>query len=332
MKAQLNIHYTTHSITHGNRRYAETVELDFKEPHEDDAPIALEWEYGATRWFEGEHYLRADKAFASDSPVSEQEVALSKFFNGDGAISYSNTNAYVDTRSLTSDRKFSERRHPQVVSDFRRLQALEKTQAFTRDCIVVDGTVWMRCGEPRLVFHPATRYGAAHLEIDTTHWSMDKDRSRFGRSVLRPTPEIAAYSARLDSVEHLHQTMAEWAIVPEPPEFTLHIPESIRRDDFPVMIREAAEGTVCEMRFGQLSDETSATAKQWIIVIENYLDDAADADIDPDQLADYLARFTNELPGVDRARKSYLTTVLKRWYDRPIGTDLAMNPSPSVLA
>lgn len=219
-----------------------------------------------------------------------------------------------------------------MAHDFRRLQALEKTEALVRDCIVVDGTVWLRCGEPRLVFHPATRYAAAYLEIDTTHRSMDTARYRFGRFVAPPTPKTAAYSTRIDTVEHLQQTMAQWAIVPEPPEFTLHIPESINRDEFPSMIREAAEGIVWEMRSGQLSDKTGETAKRWITVIENYLDDTDDEDIDTEQLADYLARVSAELTVVDRVRESLLVTVLKRWEDRPIGTDLAMNSTPPIQA
>lgn len=60
MKAELLIHYTAHSVVHGNRRFAETVTLEFQEPSDDEAPIAVEWEYGATRWFEGEHYRRME--------------------------------------------------------------------------------------------------------------------------------------------------------------------------------------------------------------------------------------------------------------------------------
>ncbi|MCZ7860947.1 hypothetical protein O9X98_05975 [Agrobacterium salinitolerans] len=328
MKAEFVIHYTAHSVAHGNRRFAETVTLDFREPFDDVAPIALEWEYGATRWFEGEHYRRMETPFKADMPIAEKEAALSKYFTVDGAIAHSSIRPYVDTGSLSSDRKFSERRHPDVTHDFGRLQALEKAEALVRDCIVVDGTVWLRCGEPRLVFHPATRYTAAHLEIDTTHRSMDTDRYRFGRFVARPIPKTAAYSTRIDTVENLQPIMAQWAIVPEPPEFTLHIPESINRNEFPAMIREAAEGIVCEMRSGQLSDKTGETAKRWITAIENYLDD--NEDIDPEQVADYMARVAAELPITDRARKDLLTTVLKRWEDRPIGTDLAMNPTPTV--
>ncbi|MCV9964805.1 hypothetical protein OIU34_23210 [Pararhizobium sp. BT-229] len=324
MNAELLIHYDIHAMPGGTRRYAETVALDIREPSEEEAPIAIEWDYGATRWFEGVHYRRVDKVFEEGLTAAERGAALSSYLNADGATSYSNTRSYADTKPLSSDRKFSERRHPDVANDFRRLKAIEKAEALARDCIVVDGAIWLRCGEPRLVYHPATRAFAASIQIETTDWTVGKGRYRFGKDVQRPSLEIAAYSTRLDSIDNLQQVMAQWAIIPDAPAFTLHIPESINRDEFPAMLREAVEGLVSAKQDGQLSRMSGDLVLHVIFDVGEYLDETADEEIDHEYLAATLERVRLLLPGADRKKKALLSTVVRRWEDRPIDVDLSV--------
>lgn len=325
MKAELIIHYSVHAMRHGTRRYAEAVTLDIREPSDEEAPIAVEWEFGVTRWFEGAHYRRTGNFFQDGLAAAERETALSSYLNGDAATSYSHTHAYVDTKGLSSDRKFSERRHPDVTNDFRRVNAIEKAEALARDCIVADGAIWMRCGEPRLVYHPASRAFAASIQIETTDWTNDKGRYRFGKDVQRPTLETAAYSTRLDTIENLRQVMAQWAIVPDAPTFTLHIPESIKRDEFPAMLREAVQGLVSAKQEGQMSRMCADLELNVIFEIGEYLDETEDEEIDHEYLAHTLERVRLLLPGVERTKKALLSTVVRRWEDRPIDVDLSVS-------
>lgn len=332
MIAEIDIHYDIHGGSRGIHRYREQVSLEIKEPTMIDAPVSVEWEYGTTRWFEGSHYRKIATVFARGMNLAEREAALSAYFNQDGAISHSETRAYVDTKRMSADRKFNERRHPDAANHFKRTRAIEKAEAMAVDCILVDGKIWMRCGEPRLVYRPATRHNAASLSVETTDWNEEKDRARFGKDVQYPSLEIAAYSARLDSPESLQSTMDRWALVPDYPVFTLHIPESIVRDEYRGMIKEAAYGLVFAWKFGELSklagDEIRTTAYD----LSQYLDKTDDEDIDHEHLAGLLVRAKDALPGVERKKRDLLDTVLRRWEDRPMGTDLAMRPQISAPA
>jgi hypothetical protein len=327
MRAELLIHYDIHGVSHGSHRYREHLAIDIREPTKLDAAIAVEWEYGATRWFEGAHYRDIATVLADGISLSDREKALSAHFNHDGAVSYSYTRAYVDTKGMSADRKYNERRHPDATRHFKRIRAIEKAEALAADSILVDRKIWMRCGEPRLVYRPATRHAAANLSVATTDWTEDKDRNRFGKDVEYPALDIAAYSARLDSPENLEPIMNRWAIVPEFPGFKLHIPESIVRDEYTAMIKEAAFGLVFAWKFGDLSHKASDGMRKIAHDLSEYLDETDDEDVDYDHLAVRLMSAIEALPGVERKKRDLLETIIRRWDDRPIGNDLAVRPS-----
>jgi hypothetical protein len=329
MRAELLIHYDIHGGSRGTHRYREQLALDIREPTKNDAPIAVEWEYGATRWFEGAHYREVATVFADGMSLADQEKSLSAHFNHDGAISYSHTRAYADTKTMSADRKYNERRHPDAAIHFKRVRAIEKAEALAADSILVDGKIWFRCGEPRLLYRPATRHTAASLSVDTTDWNEEKDRDRFGKDVEYPSLDVAAYSARLDSPENLEPIMNRWAIVPEFPHFKLYIPESILRDEHPAMIKEAAYGLVFAWKFGDLSHKASDDMRAIAYELSKYLDETDDDDVDNDHLAGRLMCAMQALPGVERKKRELLDTVLRRWEDRPIGNDLAFRPVAS---
>ncbi|MBY3433678.1 hypothetical protein HFN89_05895 [Rhizobium laguerreae] len=326
MRAQILIHYDIQGVWRGVHRYAEHMPIEIREPGENEAPISVEWEYGVTRWFDGAHYREIATVFSENMSRPEQELALSAHFNSDGAHSYSYTRAYTDTKSMSADRKYSERRHPDAAKHLKRLRAIEKTEALAADCILVGGKIWMRCGEPRLVYRPASRHHAASLTVDTTDWNAEKDRYRFGKDVEYPSLDIAAYSARLDAPENLQAVMERWAIVPDVPEFTLRMPETIIRDEFPDMIKEAAYGLVFAWKFGELSDKASDDMRRMAADLSEYLDETDDGDIDHEHLVRQLTHVMESLPGVERKKRDLLDIVIRRWDDRPIGSDLAMRP------
>jgi hypothetical protein len=321
MIADLTIHYDAQAMG-WNSRFAEVVRVNIMEITDTEAPVAVEWQYGKTRWFDGNHYKFIARVFDGEQDPNLRSSALSRYINGDGSRSYSYTRPYADTRILSSDRKFSPRRYPAVEDSVHRLNALEKAVAFSNDCILVGDDLLMRCGEPRLIYRPASRLLSAAIEIDVTEWTTDPNR--FGRDVRQPTLITAAYSARLDAADQILAIASGWALVPDAPIFVLHIPDSIIREDYSEMLKEAAIGVVADSKNGGFS---------WIEALEemNLLKDhVGREEFDLDYLSELLSGLGSKLSADERNRKHYIATVLRRWEDRPIGTDLAFDgPKPS---
>ncbi|MNW13358.1 hypothetical protein D3C71_2113000 [compost metagenome] len=69
-----------------------------------------------------------------------------------------------------------------------------------------------------------------------------------------------------------------------------------------------------------------------IFELGEYLDETEDEEIDDEYLAHTLERVRLLLPGVERAKKALLATVVRRWEDRPVDIDLSVNQAsrPSV--
>ena len=294
------------------------MSLDVREVESQDAPLALEWELGRTRWFEGSHYLFGDNLFDPGQHDDEKAAALLRYLNGEGAREHTDINAYLDTARMTSDRKFTVTKHPEFEDDDQRLLALRKAEAFGSDTILVDGGLWLRCGEPRLVYFPASRLLPAHVLILTTEFTTDRDR--YGKDIRPPSLFVAANSASVDSVDQIDQIASSYAIQPSMPSFTLHMPETVLRDDYASMIMEAAEALLMDWKQEKLPLVWRSRAADDLTYLDCLMKEAGSS---LDEVAQTMSRILGAY-SLQVDPRDHIARVIQRWEDRPIGIDLTL--------
>ena len=323
MKAEITIHYEPSNMAYRSRRFSEKVSLELREIASEDAPLAVEWEFGRTRWFDGNHYYATGQIPGFDDPSIRREVALSHHLSFCGRSQTDFIGAYIETLDRRSDRKFSETRHPALVDDWRRELALEKLSALSDDCIIVDGRCWIRCGEPRLVVLPETRFHPCHIAIDTRDHSLDG--MRFGRFANSPSLEFAAYACRLDDGEVARSICAQMdhhdvAL----PAFVLHEPGSIGIDDGVTAV-EAAAWALCKARNdGSISKTTAVATLEKIDTLDTMTDPNMGV-VDHDAVVDVMRELMAELPRLEKERSLQISLVVYRWDNRPI--DIGNRPT-----
>ncbi len=326
MLADITIHYRAKPEPRSaiKRRFSEKTPIDFREVTADEAPLAVEWESGKTRWFEGSHFRYENHVFDEGMRMDDKLNALVRFIEGEGAREHTPTNSYVDARSNSEDRKFSPKRYPDVVETSDRLEALHKAQALAADSILVDGHLWLRCAVPRLIYFPASNLMSAHVIIDTDAYTTDPLRR--GKYVRRPNLFIAANSADLDDMDSILDIASYYALPPSLPKFTLHLPDSINRTSDEEMLLAAATA-LNEANRNTIGSHWAKAAKESLETLSSYLRDPTG---DSEVLAEILQQAATDLSGSDRDIAEHLRRVLKRWEDRPIGEYLgATGHSPT---
>ena len=296
------------------RRFAESVQLDLREVAAEDAPLAVEWEHGKTRWFNGGHYRLDGLIFNEGMSPDGKAHELIRYIVGEAARDHTPIRSYIDSSSCSDDRKYSPTRYPDVTDSAERQEAIARVQAFVSNTILVGGGLWSRCAEPRLVYHPPSKLIHSHVLIDTNHYSTSTDGC--GNHVRRPSLFVAANSASLDDMDSIMEIAGAFAVPPTVPDFTLHLPDSISTPDPDEMLLAVAEGMLEER--GKMPSFAVKPAEAALGNLTAYVSGGGR---DGDELAAMLLSVSSQLEDCDRA--ALLRRSVRRWEDRSIGSDLS---------
>lgn len=288
MQLALDIHYKS-DFDGETSRFRERVELEFEEVSLEDAPIAVEWEDGCTRWYGGRHHI--------DFGVGIEML----------------TDNYIDLRKGSEDRKFAPKRYPLTAESQERAAALVAAASFARDCIVVGGRPWLACAEPSLWASPEG------VRIQYRHPSTKKGRFlRYNECGL--SPDIAAATFRADEIDDAIRQAPDAAETHEVP--VVHIPSSLNLDpmrDGLLVCASALVHLYSKVAFEEMNPFVAAhlaelRACTWNRKLE---------DIDFEELADRAARAVHSVRTHGRKRGlAWMDRAVERWNDRPMGTDL----------
>jgi hypothetical protein len=246
VKAKLKIHYY---VSVGQTRFAEPVEVDFRELTADEAPLAVESADATTRWFEGRHFRRYTlNTSVQGEPRGERRAEFIVAYLQDHDRPYARgymreglpdevqpvegtlLSGYYDTNPMSSDRKFSEKRYPEFIDDPRRLTEVEGARRFAADCILVDGQFWVACAEPKLV------WDERRVFVDTRHRKTvltNSEPNQFKQPNMNDVPlnyRLVHTTFGLLEADDLLSLASESRCVPDIPDFTLHLPASLTWD------------------------------------------------------------------------------------------------------
>ncbi|MCV9964802.1 hypothetical protein OIU34_23195 [Pararhizobium sp. BT-229] len=323
MKAKLRVHFNQgRSMI---ERWEEKVEVEFREPSEEDAPLAFESTDATTRWFEGRHY-RAYTLFASRDPefrnVTDAKAIVDFLENRpephaqgyttngypdpknpqDGYLA----NGYFEQREESKDRKFSEKRYPELIEEPNRVKQVGGAKAFANDCIIVDDKFWVACAEPKLVI------GERRIYVDTKHRLLGGGANNMNQT--NAGIGLIAASFRADEVEEL--AAAAGHVGHAAPEILLHAPDSIkwkRREENVVMAAKLL------LRAWSKKDivEVHPDIGQALVNVNRVLWNTPDDQLDIDALGDQLAAAVNVHIAQQIGMSSY-RKVCDDWFERPI--------------
>ncbi|MBY3158350.1 hypothetical protein HFO56_39310 [Rhizobium laguerreae] len=326
MKAHLRVHY----YKGGDRieRWEEKVEVEFREPTREDAPIAVESADATTRWFEGRHY-RAYTLFASrgldfrnvtDAQtivdfLEKQPDPHAQGYTTNGYPDARNpqdgylANGYFTTREESKDKKFSEKRYPELVDEPNRISEVEGAKRFANDCLIVDGKFWVACAEPKLVL------GEHRVYVDTKHrrfkedWHNNMNETTVGIGLV-------ATSYRIDEADELKAAALSKGVEIAIPDVAIHVPQAIRwsrRDDNVIM---AAKLLLQAWSAKDIKD-VHPDIGQALVNVNRVLWKTGDADLDIDALGDQLAAAVRTHTEHNYGVTAY-SKICDDWFERPI--------------
>lgn len=315
MKVDLEIQYPASTLFRDHTRYGEAVEIELREEDDEGAPIAVRWNRGETRWHDGRHYRRITDF--GDAFQSEGEGgALSTFFQNlktkHGACTY----PYLG-RQYSRTWRYSASRHPEATNAPERLHMIERARTFAKDCIVVHGELWMKCGEPRLVLMASSRDKSAVVTVQTGEWTIAS--SAIGIDIRTPSLEVAAHSFQICPTEEERLDILRLGAL-KLPSLSVPIPQSLLRDPFADMLREAAEALI-HYRSRQLYGIGDIVLEQIEVLRRHLFPKGGNAILDLDYLANVLALCRDNIQDEHSEKKEHLQTILCRWDDRPIICD-----------
>jgi hypothetical protein len=246
VKAKLKIHYY---VSDGQTRFQEPVEVDFREPTDDEAPLAIECADATTRWFEGRHFRRYTlNTSVQGEPHGERRAEVIVAYLQDHPRPYARgymreglpdevqpvegtlLSGYYETNPMSADRKFNEKRYPASVDDPKRLAAVDGARRFASDCIVVDGQFWVACAEPKLVLDQRRVF------VDTRHRSAiltKSEKNQFRDTNMNDVSlnhGLVYMTFGLLEADDLRSLASEWGMAAQVPDVTIHIPGSLSWD------------------------------------------------------------------------------------------------------
>lgn len=320
IKAKLEIQYIEHCFS-TDALFREYVEVTFEQADEIDAPIAVEWPDGATRWYQGNHYRYVTGIFEDDLPAHKQESAVQAYFTAlrGGTNRDACTFNYLGRHRKYEGRihyrwKFDARRHPTIVDSPERLRWADRARRFAADSLLVGGVLWLKCAPPRLLIK-TSKDGESHtVTVDTTIRSINH---KLLGDIKYPTLEMAARTFPITpSDEHeLQHGVADEVIV--------LLPDSLGDDLLEELIREASEALILLQANGRLYLVGEVVSRR-ISTLRNYLFGRPDGSVvDHEFLADVLAECRDNIQGNHKGIKAALTEILVRWENRPISLECA---------
>lgn len=218
-------------------RFAERVEIDLREVHPDDAPIALEWAGGleiiqrlsvqsenlyhahsvkeysdnVTRWFDGRHYAPYLCHFGK---TASEIVEVLEEWPRDFLRVW---DGFADFQTWSKMRRYDPAKYPGMDTSIRE-RALGRLDDAIKNCLVVDDILWIACPEPTVLL---TEAGSKGIIVDLHREGVERTFS----TLFDPDWDMD-YSAvhRFDQVSELQNGAAGEL------EFTVHIPESLTID------------------------------------------------------------------------------------------------------
>ncbi|MCV9964275.1 hypothetical protein OIU34_20525 [Pararhizobium sp. BT-229] len=288
MRLALDTHYKA-DFDGETSRFRERVELEFEEVAAADAPIAVEWDGGCTRWFGGRHY--------KDFGVGVEML----------------TDNYLDLRVGSEDRKFAAKRYPLTAESQERAAALEAANRFARDCLIIDGRPWLVCAEPSLWASPEG------VRIQYQYPSTKKGRYlRYNECGM--SPEVATTTFRADEFEAALRFVPGDAQTHDVP--VIHEPSSLNLDpvrDGLIVCAQALCHLYSKVEFEEMNPIVAAHLAELRACTWNREPD----EVDFEELADRAERAVHTVRTQGRKRGlAWMDRAIKRWHDRSMGDDL----------
>jgi hypothetical protein len=270
-------------------RFRERIDLEFTEQALSDAPVAVEWSGGCTRWHDGRHFM--------DFGVTFDRLAEN----------------YLDLRVGSEDRMYSAKRYPLVADTEQRANALRHAANFVNDCIVIDGKPWLVCAEPTLWASPNG------LRVEFRFASTKKARFlRFNETGIAPQISVATF--RVDEVDEALRVASEGAELHQIP--VVHIPSSINSDPACEGLLACAR-TLCDIYADVPFSEMNPFVAAHLAELRATMWNLADDEINLEQLADRAVRAVNTVRTEGRKRGLlWMDRAVERWHERPIGPDI----------
>jgi hypothetical protein len=309
---------------------SEPVTLEITEVSEVDAPIAVTWNThegpAHTRWYDGRHFRAAPRGddaaelLARLPSVDERRpYRPEKGFTSGFLVHSDGSELRVDDRKL------------EHYDQAARQQALVIAAEWARNCLVVDGKMYMACAEPR---YTASSWG---LDVET-NWSAapgtvtnDHRPNTINHGEWFHTERFC-----LNDVEEAVAVEKSWfnKDVAEPEDVVVHIPSSIGADHSRAILREAAQFMLNALNKHPF-DTIPPIILRGILPIADLLWQRDWDDVDHDLLAEAVDAARSAAQRGDPSGDIYepddrrkLDEALRRWFDSEITLNLAHNGMP----
>jgi hypothetical protein len=298
--------------------FKEPVEVEIEQPTGTEAPLAVEWPSGATRWFKGHHYRKiVDICDAVED--HKRDTAVRNFFRNikggtnRNACTFPYLGRYRTEEGGVLYWKYNDRRHPGVTNSEERTEAIGRAHQFAADSILIGGALWMKCGQPRLLRRQRRGDTTTETRVDTGIWTID--HTVRGVDVKYPVLDEVAESFSIQQTDNSEQDQLNGI------EVAVLVPESIQFDHFQGTIREAVEALILLASNGRLYQIGDVVWDE-IDKLRRYKYKRPVSDIDYDYLADALVKCRDNIEGRHGGKRKALEAILRRWEDRPIHLDL----------
>ncbi|MCS4088855.1 hypothetical protein [Rhizobium sp. BK176] len=309
---------------------SEPVTLDIAEVADMEAPIAVTWNThegpAHTRWYDGRHFRavrRGDNAaelLAGLPPVDGRRPYRPDEGFTRGFLTYSEGNEY----RLTDPRL----EHYDQAS---RRRALANAAEWARNCLVVDGKMYMACAEPR--------YNVSSWGMDVeTNWPADPGTlsNDHRPNTINHSPWFHTERFCLDDVDEALSMAKTWfdRDMIEPADVVVHIPSSIGTDHSRAILREAAQFMLDALNKHPL-DTIPPAILRGILPVSELLWQRDWTDVDYDLLAEAVDAARSAAQRGDPAMDIYgrddrqrLDEALRRWFDSEITLDVSHKELP----
>lgn len=311
---------------------SEPVTLEIAEATERDAPVAVSWtdrEGGAvhTRWYDGRHFRPVETEYdAADllgflPPVNHP----SEYYPVKGF-----TRGFLAPTNLStvniSDRKLEH--YDQAA----RQRGLANASEWARNCLIVDGKMYMACAEPRYTvaswgIEVETNWPAGQGELSNEHRPNTINYSEWFHTERFP----------LDRREEATATARTWSgrdvrILSD--DVTIHIPFSIGADQGKEVLREAAQFMMNALDRNHF-DQIPPVILRGVLPITDLIWQRDWDDVDYDLLAEAVDAARSAArrgdPTMDIYRpddRQRLDEALRRWFDSEITLDVTHKELP----
>jgi hypothetical protein len=311
-------------------KLSEPVTLEIAEVTDMEAPIAVTWNThdgpAHTRWYDDRHYRavpRGDDAAALLARLPS--VDDRRPYHPDdgftrGFLTYSEGNEYrlTDPRLEHYDQALRQR-------------ALVNAAEWARNCLVVDGKMYMACAEPR---YTVSSWG---MDVET-NWPADPGTLSNDNRPNTISGGSWFHTERfcLDNAEDAVSMAKAWfnKDMIEPADVVVHIPPSIGADHSRAILREAAQFMLDSLNKHQV-DTIPPTILRGVLPISELLWQRDWADIDYDLLAEAVDAARSAVlrgdPAMDiyrREDRQRLDEALRRWFDSEIALDVTHRKLP----